>query len=173
MILILKKYFNYNVIKKLPKKLGNKKIILTSKDNAQEIYFDLIQKVDKSKLLVINFLYVSKKNQILNPQSHMIKENKWFVVMTKPKQEIKAKLNLEKPEFSHVLLPMLKLDSDAKTEPLFPSYLFVNFDPEDYKWLKISNTRGVKKILKCSIHPTEVDSEFVKLLLNCTDKFGS
>ena len=102
----------------------------------------------------------------------MIKENKWFVVMTKPKQEIKAKLNLENQNF-HVLLPMLKLDSDAKkTEPLFPSYLFVNFDPEDYKWLKISNTRGVKKILKCSIHPTEVDSEFVKLLLNCTDKFG-
>ena len=61
---------------------------------------------------------------------------------------------------------MLKLDSDAKkTEPLFPSYLFVNFDPEDYKWLKISNTRGVKKILNCSIHPTEVDSEFVKLFI--------
>ena len=102
----------------------------------------------------------------------MIKKNKWFVVMTKPKQEIIAKLNLENQDFL-VLLPMLKLDSEAnKKEPLFPSYLFVNFDPEDYKWLKISNTRGVKKILKCSIHPKEVDKEFVKLLLDCTDKFG-
>ncbi len=62
-----KKYFNYNVIKKLPKNLGNKKIILTSKDNAQEIYFDLIQKVDKSKLLVINSLYVSKKKPNFKP----------------------------------------------------------------------------------------------------------
>lgn len=102
----------------------------------------------------------------------MIKKNKWFVVMTKPKQEIIAKCNLENQDF-HVLLPMLKLDTEAKkTEPLFPSYLFVNFDPEDYKWLKISNTRGVKKILKYSIHPKEVDREFVKLLLDCTDKFG-
>ena len=42
---------------------------------------------------MINSLYVSKE-QILNLQSHMIKENKWFVVMTK-KTKIKAKLNLE------------------------------------------------------------------------------
>ena len=33
----------------------------------------------------------------------MIKKNKWFVVMTKPKQEIIAKLNLENQNF-HVLL---------------------------------------------------------------------
>ncbi len=102
----------------------------------------------------------------------MIKKNKWFVVMTKPKQEIIAKLNLENQNF-HVLLPMLKLDNEEKkTEPLFPSYLFINFDPEDYKWLKIRNTRGVKKILKCNIYPKEVDKEFIKILLNCTDKYG-
>ena len=63
------KYFNYNVIKKLPKNLGNKKILLTSKDNAQEIYFELIQKVDESKLLVIDSLYVSKRKPNFKPRS--------------------------------------------------------------------------------------------------------
>ena len=61
--------------------------------------------------------------------------------MTKPKQKIIAKLNLENQNCMP-LLPMLKRVR-KKTEPLFPSYLFINFDP-DYKWLKIRNTRGVK-----------------------------
>ena len=56
----------------------------------------------------------------------MIKKNKWFVVMTKPKQEIIAKLNLENQNF-HVLLPMLKLDSEAKKKSHYfhPTYLLI------------------------------------------------
>ena len=59
----------------------------------------------------------------------------WYVVSTKPNQENRAALNLRKQAFE-VLLPMMQKKRrharqiETVLRPLFPGYLFVEFDPD-------------------------------------------
>ena len=103
----------------------------------------------------------------------MEKVNKdWFVVMTKPKQEQLAKKNLLKQSFE-VFLPQLnQSDINSGFIPLFPSYLFVSFDILNTHWLKIRNTRGVKKLLSSNINPSRVDQRIIDILLKSTNSQG-
>ena len=76
----------------------------------------------------------------------------WCVVRTKPKQEQRAKLNLENQGFS-VFLPMLNIEKIRRgkktpiTEPLFPGYLFIELDEVVSHFHKIKNTFGVNNLL--------------------------
>jgi len=78
--------------------------------------------------------------------------NNWFVVMSKPNQESKAIANLKNQDFN-VFCPYFEKESFSKSknllvkEFLFPSYIFVKLNLDDYKWVKIKSTIGVKKIL--------------------------
>jgi len=75
----------------------------------------------------------------------------WFVVNTKPKNEERATNNLLHGGIE-VLFPKLKLRKyrDGKfvevIEAMFPSYIFVRFDPID-EFHMIKYTRGVKTIV--------------------------
>jgi transcriptional antiterminator RfaH len=76
---------------------------------------------------------------------------KWFVVRTKPKNEDRAKRNLENGGFE-VLAPKIRYRrlKDGKIseviEEMFPGYIFVKFLLEkDYRTIKY--TRGVKEIV--------------------------
>ena len=96
----------------------------------------------------------------------------WFVVMTKPRQEQLAKKNLLNQSFE-VFLPQLnQVDINSSFIPLFPSYLFVSFDIFNPHWLKICNTRGVKKLLSSNINPSRVDKKIINILFKSTNSFG-
>ena len=98
----------------------------------------------------------------------------WYVVSTKPNQENRANLNLRKQGFE-VLLPMIQKKRrharqiEFVLRPLFPGYLFVEFDPDSTQWSSINGTFGVKALLTCKGRPQPIYSDFItsiKGLLN-------
>lgn len=79
-----------------------------------------------------------------------------YVVRTKPKAEAVAKANLLNQDFIvDVYCPALIVEKrsrhglviGSRIEPMFRRYLLVCFDVSDPRWRKISNTRGVEKII--------------------------
>lgn len=79
---------------------------------------------------------------------------RWYVVQTKYNQELLAVENLRNQNFETFFPVYQKKRQDKKsgiifdqTLPLFPSYVFVKFDVEGCRWLKIASTRGVKSFV--------------------------
>lgn len=79
----------------------------------------------------------------------------WFLLYCKPKSEQRAQLNLGM-QGVETYLPMVQVEkkekglSQIKRIPLFPNYLFVNFDPDEFSVSKIHSTRGVSRLVDCS-----------------------
>lgn len=77
---------------------------------------------------------------------------RWFVVRTKPKNEERARRNLENGGFE-VLAPKIRYrrykDGEMREviEEMFPGYIFVKFSsPREYRIVKY--TRGVKDVVR-------------------------
>jgi transcriptional antiterminator RfaH len=78
---------------------------------------------------------------------------KWHVVHCHPQKEFTAESNLQNQGFITYMPRYLKLRRHArKTDqvlaPLFPRYLFVQFDSELDNWLPINNTMGISYLLR-------------------------
>jgi transcriptional antiterminator RfaH len=93
---------------------------------------------------------------------------RWFVVNTKPKNEERAFHNLISARYD-VLNPKIRLRKYKETgfieqvEPLFPSYIFVKFDPvEDYYMVKYA--RGVKKIVSFAGKIVPLQDELIEFI---------
>lgn len=86
------------------------------------------------------------------------KKSIWYVVRSKPKQEQRAKLNLENQGIT-TFLPMLDIEKIKRgkktlaTEPLFPGYLFIEVDDFTASFHKVRNTFGVSKLLMFGEQP--------------------
>jgi transcriptional antiterminator RfaH len=76
----------------------------------------------------------------------------WYLVHTKPRQELRALENLQRQSFS-CLLPMLGVERVRQRrltvveEPLFPRYLFIELG-EDVNWAPIRSTMGVTNLVR-------------------------
>ena len=73
---------------------------------------------------------------------------RWYVVHTRPFQEEKATFNLSKQGFAFYLPKYLKprrhaRRTDLVLKPLFPRYLFVQWDTEIDPWRSIYGTIAV------------------------------
>ena len=96
---------------------------------------------------------------------------KFYVVHTKPKQENKAKRNLEFQGFK-TWLPIYKKTIQRKAkliikqEPYFPGYIFVLIDPIKDNWSRIFNTIGVKYLITCAGKPKPVEKTAIIVLKN-------
>ena len=95
----------------------------------------------------------------------------WYLVFTKPKEEERALVNLERQGYS-VYLPRVTAERCAKsqlvlkTEPLFPRYLFVQI-PESLQepsWLPIRSTLGVASLVQFGGRPAEVPNSMIIML---------
>lgn len=83
---------------------------------------------------------------------------RWYVVQSKLGQEKLAAQELRKQRFDIFFPTFIRKSRCKRTgkpsdsiSPLFPSYLFVEFDVKRNKrWQKINNTRGVKTLLACT-----------------------
>ena len=73
----------------------------------------------------------------------------WFCTVTKPHQETRAAVELAKQDF-RAYLPVLH------AKPMFPRYLFVEFDRDVDNWGLIRSTRGCCDLLKTGFLPTIV-----------------
>lgn len=91
---------------------------------------------------------------------------RWFVAITHPRQEKRAKEQIENQDFP-VYLPMWL------TGPLFPRYLFVAFDPDKDPWGAIINTRGIMALIRhAPSRPTPVPDGVVEYLESRTSSRG-
>ena len=101
----------------------------------------------------------------------------WYVVMSKPKQELKAIKNLKNQNFD-IFCPYFEKEIGVRfstvitKEFLFPSYIFVKFNLNNSQWFKIKNTRGVKKLISNGPIPSKIDKTFVENLIKMSDKNG-
>ena len=80
------------------------------------------------------------------PQSVM--EKKWLVASFKSNESKRLERNLLNQNFNYYLpkIKIKKINSNPKEEILFPGYIFVNTNVENYSALKY--TMGIKNIIK-------------------------
>jgi len=77
----------------------------------------------------------------------------WYVIYSKPREEYRAKENLENQGYE-VFLPTCQIEKliNSKvsliTEPLFPRYLFIKLDQINSNWFPIRSTKGVSSLLR-------------------------
>lgn len=95
----------------------------------------------------------------------------WYVVHTKPRQEQRALLNLERQGYQCYLpvLPVEKIRQKklvVNEEPLFPRYLFICLDSSmtGKSWGPIRSTLGVSRLVSFGQEPTRIDPALIETL---------
>lgn len=95
----------------------------------------------------------------------------WYVVHTKPKQESRAFINLERQGFSCFLPTIPKKRVRGKSfemvqEPLFSRYLFIELDTtlSGKSWAPIRSTLGVSKLVTFGSEPARVNPGLIELV---------
>jgi len=101
---------------------------------------------------------------------------KWYVVQSKPREELRAEHFLKEKSLQSYL-PLMEiavtrgLRNSMKEKPLFPSYLFCRFDRK-VSLAHVRWTKGVAKILPDSANPLPVEDEIVAAILSLEQKDG-
>lgn len=91
----------------------------------------------------------------------------WYLVFTKPKQEINAAQNLILQEFE-VYYPLIRYNKRKRniyqliTEPLFPRYIFIHLDVKKHNWSKIRSTRGCVSLVRFGDLPAKVPDTLIE-----------
>jgi transcriptional antiterminator RfaH len=89
----------------------------------------------------------------------------WYAVSTKPHQEKQAELHIKQWDIE-CFLPLLKANKiirrTRKTviEPLFPGYLFAQFELERH-YRAVSYAAGVRKVVEFGSGPVELDAAMI------------
>lgn len=90
----------------------------------------------------------------------------WYLLYCKRGQLLRAKEHLERQSVT-CLTPMITLEKivrgkrAAVSEPLFPNYLFVEFDPEVIHTTTINSTRGVSHFVRFGSQPATVPESVI------------
>lgn len=95
----------------------------------------------------------------------------WYVIYTKPRQEQRARLNLEQQGYE-CYLPLLTTEKlrqgvlTAVNEPVFARYLFIRLEtsPSGKSWAPIRSTRGVSHLVTFGAEPAKVDARLIEVL---------
>ncbi|MGI2039044.1 transcription/translation regulatory transformer protein RfaH [Shewanella frigidimarina] len=93
----------------------------------------------------------------------------WYLLYCKPRHEVRAQQNLALQDVESYL-PMITQQKTVRnkkqmvTSPLFPSYLFIYFDPQITSVSKIHNTRGANRIVGCREEMTPIDDRIISAL---------
>lgn len=93
----------------------------------------------------------------------------WYLLYCKPRHEVRAQQNLALQEVESYLpvitqQKMVRNKPQMVTAPLFPSYLFIYFDPLVTSVSKIHNTRGANRIVGCREDMTPIDERIISAL---------
>jgi transcriptional antiterminator RfaH len=93
----------------------------------------------------------------------------WYLLYCKRGQLMRAQEHLER-QAVNCLTPMITLEKIVRgkrtsvSEPLFPNYLFVEFDPEVIHTTTINATRGVSHFVRFGTQPAIVPSTVIHQL---------
>ena len=100
------------------------------------------------------------------PTDKQFPQKSWYLVYTKPRQEVLAQENLVRQGYG-VYLPKVRLmrrrrgKQEAVVEPLFPRYLFIHLDTQSDNWAPIRSTFGVASLVRFGSEPAQVPDELV------------
>ena len=96
------------------------------------------------------------------PQSIMKK--KWLVASYKSNEANRVERNLLNQNFSYYLPKIIikKINSNLKEEILFPGYIFVNTNFENYSALKY--TKGIRNIIKFGNNISSISDEAIEAM---------
>ncbi|MDW5501407.1 transcription/translation regulatory transformer protein RfaH [Pseudomonas lundensis] len=93
----------------------------------------------------------------------------WYLLYCKRGQLLRAQEHLVRQEVN-CLSPIITLEKIVRgkriavSEPLFPNYLFVEFDPERIHTTTISATRGVSHFVRFGSTPTTIPQKVIEEL---------
>jgi transcriptional antiterminator RfaH len=111
------------------------------------------------------------------PDQAAFRQAAWHVVQSHSHSETKAQAHLERQGFATYLPRYLKRRRHARrTEtvaaPLYPGYLFVNFDPAIHRWRSIHSTIGVTRLVCNGEAPAAIDCSVIDALKAREDAKG-
>lgn len=91
----------------------------------------------------------------------------WYAVYTQPRNEPLASEHLGRQGFEVFFPRYLKRRSHARRidfvpAPLFPRYLFINFDIHESEWHVIRSTRGVIDLVRIGTDPVKLPPGIVE-----------
>ena len=103
--------------------------------------------------------------------------SKWHVANTHVNAEMKAATHLLRQGFNVYLPQYLRLRSHARRRewvprPLFPRYIFVEFDPKNARWRTIQSTVGVSHLVCFGDKLANVPVEVIDALSAKEDERG-
>jgi len=93
----------------------------------------------------------------------------WYLLYCKRGQLLRAKEHLER-QAVNCLSPMIAMEKIVRgkrttvEEPLFPNYLFIEFDPEAIHTTTIGATRGVSHFVRFGAQPANVPPDVIDAL---------
>ena len=93
----------------------------------------------------------------------------WYVVATKPRQEVVAQEHLQRQGYA-TLLPTLRLRKRQRgkwqevTEPTFPGYVFVGLELGRDDMAPIRSTQGCRELVRFGQQPAVVHEDIIKAL---------
>ena len=93
----------------------------------------------------------------------------WYVIHTKPRQEVRAHENLARQGYQ-TWLPLLEVEKVRRgklsrvTEPMFSRYLFIRLDKTQSNWSPIRSTLGVSKLVSFGNVPAVVPDTLIEAL---------
>ena len=102
----------------------------------------------------------------------------WFVAQLKPQGLRLAVQNLDRQGFQHFCPKRLETTIKrgkpvADEKPLFPGYIFVQFDPAQGGWTSINGTRGITRLIIADLRrPNPLPAEFMSGLMARCDTVG-
>ena len=85
----------------------------------------------------------------------------WYLIKTKPRQEKKAKQNLENQGYV-AFCPITKINN--KLVILFPSYLFVQLNEKTQNFSPIYSTKGVSYFVKFGLNFAKVPTSVIEFI---------
>ena len=94
----------------------------------------------------------------------------WYVVQTKPKQELRAREHLERQGF-RCLLPVFRVEKLRRRtrqwveEPLFSRYLFIQPGADGARWDGLRSTRGVSRLVEFGGTPARLSATWIATFL--------
>jgi transcriptional antiterminator RfaH len=95
----------------------------------------------------------------------------WYVIQSKPRQEVKACEELQKQGYE-VYLPTIMKEKVVggqrvqKEEALFSRYLFIHLDQTDSNWGPLRSTRGVSGMVRFGSQIPSLSSEQLSAIRN-------
>ena len=85
----------------------------------------------------------------------------WYLIKTKPRQEKKAKQNLENQGYV-AFYPIAKINN--RLVALFPGYLFVQLNEKTQKFSPINSTKGVLYFVKFGLNFAKVPTSVIEFI---------